>query len=215
MTDAPAPGTLRPRGRTERVRLAVVEATRTALQAEGYAGVTPERVADIAGVAKSTVYRRWRDSTGLIAEVLQEIVDERIPLSDSGAIAADLRALALGIRAVLMDPIQGSMVSGLVAAAVENPRAADVLRNFYQRRNEQAAEFVRNAVARGELPPDTDAVEVIRALGAPFYYRMLISQEPFDEADAVRAADAALAAAKAGAYRSGEGRGEDGKEAAG
>jgi hypothetical protein len=50
------------------------------------------------------------------------------------------------------------------------------------------------------LPADTDPVEVIRALGAPFYYRMLVTHEPVDENTALQAAAAAIAAAKAGTY---------------
>jgi hypothetical protein len=42
---------------------------------------------------------------------------------------------------------------------------------------------------------------VIRSLGAPFYYRMLVSHEPIDETVAEQAAAAAIAAAKAGVLR--------------
>lgn len=38
---------------------------------------------------------------------------------------------------------------------------------------------------------------------APLYYRLFISQEPVDDTIADRAADAALAAARTGAFRSG------------
>jgi hypothetical protein len=90
---------------------------------------------------------------------------------------------------------------GLIAAGVQNPRAAQVLHDFFQARNDQAAEAVRHAVERGELPADTDPVEVIRALGAPFYYRMLVTHEPVGDALVEQAATAAIAAAKAGAHR--------------
>jgi len=53
-----------------------------------------------------------------------------------------------------------------------------------------AAQPVRRAIANGELPPDTDPVEVIRAFGAPFYYRMFITHEPLDHALAERTAAA-------------------------
>lgn len=46
-------------------------------------------------------------------------------------------------------------------------------------------------VPRGELPTDTDAREVIRAVSAPLYYRMLASGDPLDETAADRAAAAA------------------------
>ncbi len=200
-SERPQAGTLRPRGRTERVRAAVLAATRAELQAHGYAELTVERVAEAAGVAKSTVYRRWQDTAGLLTELLRELVSVDVPLPDTGSIDADLRELALGISRFYADPVQRSIFLGLIAAAVHSPRTADALRDFYATRNSQAAESVRRAVARGELPADTDPVEVIRALGAPFYYRMLVTYEPVDDTIAVQAAAAALAAAKAGAHR--------------
>ncbi|NIF03811.1 TetR family transcriptional regulator, partial [Pantoea sp. Acro-805] len=53
---------------------------------------------------------------------------------------------------------------------------------------------------RGELPAGTDADEVVRAVSAPLYYRLLASGDPLDEAAADRAAGSAVLAAKAGAY---------------
>jgi hypothetical protein len=59
---------------------------------------------------------------------------------------------------------------------------------------------VTQAVERGELPEGTDPDEVIRAVSAPLYYRLLTSSDPLDQAAADRAAQAAAAAARAGAY---------------
>lgn len=199
--DRPAPGTVRPRGRTERVRAAVVAATRAELAAHGYPALTMERVAEVAGVAKSTVYRRWRDPAGLLAEVLDDMVLTEVPLYDTGSIEVDLRRLAQGIYRFYLNPVWRPMMLGLIAAGVHNPRAAEVLHNFFGARNDQAAEAVRHAIKRGELPADTDPVEVVRALGAPFYYRMLVTHEPLDETIAEQAAAAAVAAAKAGIHR--------------
>jgi hypothetical protein len=56
-----------------------------------------------------------------------------------------------------------------------------------------------NRRARGELPTDTDAAQVIKTLIAPIYLRMLVTAEPIDETGADHAALVALAAARAGA----------------
>lgn len=189
---------MRPRGRTERVRQAVLDATRNLLLTEGYGELSVERVAEVAGVAKSTVYRRWRDTAGLLLELLTDLSAVEIPLVDTGSVADDLRSLAQGIAHLYTDTNAGPMVLALIAEAVQNERVADGLREFWHHRNDRAAESVRRAIARGELPADTDPVEVIRVLGAPFYYRMLVTHEPFDDDLATRAAATALAAARAG-----------------
>ncbi|MFE2495812.1 TetR-like C-terminal domain-containing protein [Streptomyces scopuliridis] len=57
------------------------------------------------------------------------------------------------------------------------------------------------AVARGEIPAGTEATEVLRAVSAPLYYCFAISREPLTTADAQRSVAAALAGARAGAFR--------------
>jgi AcrR family transcriptional regulator len=194
----PAPGTQRPRGRTERVRQAVLAATRSELAGSGYAALTVDRVAEAAGVAKSTVYRRWRDTAGLLLELLDDLSTSEIPFADTGSVDEDARALAVGIAHLYSDHVAGTMVLALIAEAVHNATVADELRRFWAVRNDRAAEIVRAGVAAGQLPDGTDPVEVIRAIGAPIYYRLLVTREPVDRTVAERAADAALAAARAG-----------------
>jgi hypothetical protein len=135
----------------------------------------------------------------LLLELLDELVAVEIPLVDTGSVDGDLRQLALGISRFFADHTVGVMVLALIAEATHNEQAARGLHEFWTRRNEQAADAVRRAIDRGELPEATDPVEVIRALEAPLYYRLLITHEPVDDIVAERAAAAAVAAARAGA----------------
>lgn len=89
----------------------------------------------------------------------------------------------------------------MIAAAADDARTAAALRRFYETRIGEWAPCVTDAITRGELPAGTDPHEVIRAVSAPLYYRLLTTGEPPDEAAADRAAHAAIAAARAGVYR--------------
>lgn len=153
---------------------------------------------DKAGVAKSTVYRRWRDTAGLLMELLDEFSAVEIPFGDTGTVDEDLRRLAVQISRFFSDHVAGSLVLALIAESVHNASAAEGLREFWARRNTQAAEIVHRAIAREELPATIDPVEEIRMLGAPLHYRLLVTHEPIDDAVAERAAATALAAARAG-----------------
>jgi AcrR family transcriptional regulator len=189
---------VRPGGRTARVREAVLGATLSSLAGTRYRDLTVEQVAQRAGVAKTTVYRRWGSVEGLVLDLMRDLTRRRIPLPDTGNLDADMRGLARGMLGVYQDPALRAVISSVVAAAVHLPEARQTLTEFFARRNTQAAVIAERAVRSGELPPGTDAVEVIGMLGAPFYYRMFITGEPIDEAMADRAAAAAVTAARAG-----------------
>ncbi|MEV3927786.1 TetR/AcrR family transcriptional regulator [Actinomadura coerulea] len=196
---AAGPGTVRPGGRTARVRDAVREATLAVLSEHGYQGLTVEAVAARSRVHKTTVYRRWKNADGLIADALGIAAAEPWPIPDTGTLAGDLRALARLVTSGFADPVEGPVSRAFVLAAAQSGDAARSLHAFFARRHEQSAVIVRRAVERGEVPAGTDAVEVVRLAVAPLYYRLFITGEPVDEQAADRAAASAGAAARAGA----------------
>ncbi|MER6950098.1 TetR/AcrR family transcriptional regulator [Nonomuraea sp. NPDC000554] len=188
----------RPGGRSARVRDAVRQATIAELAEHGYGGLTVENVAERSGVHKTTVYRRWGSVEGLISDALELARDEPWPVPDTGTIEGDLRGVARLVRNGFDDPELGPVSSAFVAAAAQHPDAARALHDFFVARHDQAAAVVRRAITRGELPDTVDVREVIRVAVAPVYYRLFVAYEPVTERDADRAADAALAAARAG-----------------
>ncbi|MDP9865416.1 MULTISPECIES: TetR/AcrR family transcriptional regulator [Streptosporangium] len=195
------PGTVRPGGRTARVREAVLRAAGDCLAERGFAHLDLADIARRADVGKTTVYRRWGTTTGLVADLLVDMAEQSLPRTDTGSLIGDLKANARLVQRTLTDPRQGALFKAVIAAATCDERTAEALHRFYETRVEEWAVCVEQAVARGELPPGTDAQEVIRAVSAPLYYRLLASGGPLDEAFADRAAEAAAAAARAGAYR--------------
>jgi AcrR family transcriptional regulator len=180
------------------VREAVLAAVLAALADTPYRDLTVEQVAQRAGVAKTTVYRRWGSVEGLVLDLMRDQTARRVPTPDTGDLDTDMRALARGILAIYQDPAINALIASMVAAAVHLPEARQTLSEFFITRITDMGIIAERAVSRGELPADTDTVEVIRMLGAPFYYRMFITGEPVDQALADRAAAAAVAAARAG-----------------
>ncbi|NUT32028.1 MAG: TetR/AcrR family transcriptional regulator [Hamadaea sp.] len=188
----------RPGGRSARVRAAVLAAARDLLS-EGYANLSVERIAQAAGVNKTTVYRRWTDLEGVLGDLLSESAAQVVPIPDTGDLGADLAALAQLVRRGMTGD-NGGLVKALATAAPRNPRAAQVVRDFFAERFGLAQAVIDNAVARGDVPPDTDARAAIEFVGAPFFLRLLVVDAPIDEEFARRAALAATAAVRAGAF---------------
>jgi AcrR family transcriptional regulator len=194
------PGSARPGGRTARVRTAVLDAAADALAAHGFAALDLADVARRADVGKTTVYRRWGTVPGLVADLLVDMADQSVSRADTGTLLGDLTANAHLVQRTLTDPRQGPLFKAIIAAATSDPRTAEALRLFYETRINEWAPCVALAIDRGEVPADTDPHEVIRAVSAPLYYRLLVTGEPVDAAAADRAAHAAATAAHAGAY---------------
>lgn len=195
-------GMVRPGGRTARVRAAVLEATQDELVEHGFHGLTMDQVAARAGVGKTTVYRRWGSTAGLVTDLMNDLADQSAAHADTGSIEDDLRANAVNVLGAITDLRLGATLQAIIAAATCDQQAADALNAFYLRRITEWARVVDLAVERGELPAGTDGPEVIRAVSAPLYYRLVVTREPVNETLAVQAADRVLAAARAGAFRS-------------
>jgi AcrR family transcriptional regulator len=188
-------------GRGPKVRAAVLAATLAELAEGGYAALTVEAVARRAGVHKTTVYRRWKDREALVVDALTAHAAVEVPIPDTHAVETDLRAHARALVRWLTSPTGRGVLAAVLSDAARVPEIADVKRRFFEDRFRRAEPVVALAVARGELPPGTDPAELVKALVAPLYLRLLVTAESIDEATADDAARAALAAARAGALR--------------
>ncbi|WP_185035530.1 TetR/AcrR family transcriptional regulator [Streptomyces candidus] len=192
------PGTVRPGGRTARVRETVLRAAEDVLSAHGFAALDLAEISRLAGVGKTTVYRRWGTPGALAADLLDDMAEQSLPRARTGSAATDLQENARLVVQTLTDPRQGRLFKALIAASLCNDQAAEALHRFYAVRIDEWAGCVTDAVERGELPAGTDPHRVVAAVSAPLYYAFLNTGETLDEAAADRAAAAALAGARAG-----------------
>ncbi|KUL52342.1 TetR family transcriptional regulator [Streptomyces sp. NRRL F-4489] len=203
----PSPGSRRPGGRTARTRAAVRDAVLTGLTELGYPGLTVEYVAEHSGVHKTTLYRRWGGVEGLLADALDLAGEDTWLPPDTGSLEGDLRALAHEVVDSFTDPATASAGSALIAAGFQSERAATALRAYYTERFARCEAIVERAAHRGELPAPggtVDAGALVRSVAAPLFLRLFVTREPVSAALADQAADAAVAAARAGAFTTNE-----------
>lgn len=194
-----AVGTIRPGGRTARTRSAVLQSARRELLHHGYADLCIERIAERAGVHKTTIYRRWQDRTGLVSDLLQTLATPVVVVSDSGHLARDL-ATFTGSLVPILSGESGRTVRAILAAAAQNASLGDQVREFYAARYAAVEPLVAGAVVRGDLPEGTEPAEVILAAAAPLYYRLTVQGQAPTREDAERAARSAWVAARAGCF---------------
>lgn len=198
--DDAGPGSVRPGGRTARVRAAVLEAAGDLLAEHGFARLDLAEVAARAEVGKTTVYRRWRTPAGLTADLLVDMAEQSLPRADTGSLRGDLEANARLVAKTLTDPRQSRLFRAVIAAASFDDAAAVALRRFYDARLTEWSPCVAEAIDRGEAPPGTDPRAVLTAVSGPLYYRLLASGDQIDDQAVRVAAEAAVNAAAAGVF---------------
>ena len=175
------------RPRSAAADTAILAATRAALVELGWSKLTLGDVATRAGVAKTTLYRRWAGKNELVVDAVAELFDE-LELPDSGTLAADIEGVVLQFAAILERP---EAKNGLMAVVAESTRD-DALRgrireSIVERQKRLVLEGRCRAQSRGELPAETDPLESARTVDLIFdivagsvVHRCLVSSQPAD-----------------------------------
>ncbi|MEW2491745.1 TetR/AcrR family transcriptional regulator [Streptomyces sp. NPDC048411] len=168
----------------------------------GYAGFVVDKVAEQAGVAKTTLYRRWPTKDHLAVAVIARMQDD-VAVPDTGNVRADLidyvQQIALGLNRMRRagrqheaDDLSAGVVAELVAAAARHPDTGVLVHAVFARRNELVLRLIDRARQRGALHPATDPGLLFDQLAGALYYRLLITGQPIDRSYAERLVNAAL-----------------------
>ena len=163
---APPPAASRTgRPRSAAADAAILAATRDALVELGWSRLTLGDVATRAGVAKTTLYRRWAGKNELVVDAVAALFDE-LELPDRGSLAADIEGVVLAVRGDPGAPGDeerpdggGRRVHARRRAAGAHPR-----RRSWTGRNAWSWRAAHRAQQRGELPPEQDPEDTARTV---------------------------------------------------
>ncbi|WP_433243385.1 TetR/AcrR family transcriptional regulator [Streptosporangium sp. CA-135522] len=196
----------RGRPRDTEVDERVLRAATDMLLERGYGGLSTEEVAERAGVAKTTLYRRWPTKDHLAIAVIARLQSDDA-ITDTGDIRRDLTDYMEKIADALNrmrsagrppghdDPSAG-VVAELVAAAARHDDIGQMGRLLFTRRNALALDLIERARRRGALRPELDPGVLLDQLAGALYYRVLITGSPVNRAYAETLVAAALAGAE-------------------
>jgi AcrR family transcriptional regulator len=191
-TDVRTGPTARPRGtgrpRSPEADRAILEATRAALVDLGWSKLTMGDVAARAGVAKTTVYRRWASRSELVVDAVAVLFDE-LELPDLGSLSADVQGVVLQFAALLERPETKTALMAVIAESTRDEALRERIRaTIVDRQKRLVREGRERAQARGELPPEDDPVTGARdtdlifdVVAGAVVHRTLVSAEPVDE----------------------------------
>jgi AcrR family transcriptional regulator len=164
-------------------------------------------VAARSGVAKTTIYRRWRDKDELaLAAVWDELTSGLQAPRDVGDTRDELRQFVAPVIAVLQSTLMSSVIRGLTSEIAENPDLSRVYREqILPPRLAQLSQVISRGVQRGDLRPNIDVRLAHELLVGPIFYRLLYSGPPLDDGLSACIAEAVLRAFAAERPRSARG----------
>ncbi|MFI6247889.1 TetR/AcrR family transcriptional regulator C-terminal ligand-binding domain-containing protein [Streptomyces sp. NPDC051016] len=185
------PGTPVRRGRGRRpadeVRADILTAAGALLLREGMAAFTIERVAQEAGVSKTTIHKWWPSRGTLALDGYFHAVESTLAFPDTGDIAADLTAQVRAFVRLLTGTPAGPVIGGLIGRAQTDPDLlAALLERYSGPRRELAVAAMRRAQDRGQLRADADPEILVDQLWGACYHRLLLPDQPLTDAFAGR-----------------------------
>lgn len=177
------------------ITAAITDAVLAELVERGYARLSMEGVAKRAGAGKSALYRRWPTKQEMVLAVLAEISVPMADVPDTGTLRGDLRAMAAAVTAWLTEPPFSRIIPDLVAEATRTPELANAIATTIgEPRRALTRPKLERAMARGELPADTDLEMAQDLMAALIYWRMVVRQAPTEPDYLERVTDTTLRA---------------------
>jgi len=159
---------------------------------QGYARMSMDQVAAMAGVTKPTIYRRYPGKIQLaMAAIVAYCAD--IPIVKTGETRTDLIAQLDQLRHALDRPNGMGMIGTVLSEEHETP---ELLANFREHlvapRRQAVREILELAAKRDELQPGADlAIACTLLIGA--YYAHYLGGTPFPDGWTERVVDVVLA----------------------
>ncbi|AJT62553.1 hypothetical protein T261_0864 [Streptomyces lydicus] len=166
----------RPGGRSARVGAEVHRAVTELINERGYGNFTVGEVAARAGVADSSIYRRWGSLETLLTDVALTRLNAQSPMPDTGSLAGDLRTYAANVAREITGPDGLLLVRLAVALSNTGQQGLQARDDLRDERTRQLQSMLDRAHERGEHAPD--AFGVLDHILAPMYIRVLFGMGP-------------------------------------
>jgi AcrR family transcriptional regulator len=152
----------------------ILETAHRLLRERGYDRLTIDAVAREAGVARTTVYRRYRDKADLVSAAIQTL---RVPArrSATGDARRDLIAHLDGVRRNYGVSLAGT----LLMEEPYNPRLLELFRERMVRpQREIVADTLKEGIERGEIRADVDVERVLDLVLGAFFAAVFAEGRP-------------------------------------
>jgi AcrR family transcriptional regulator len=159
------------RPRDERIDEVITTAALDLLSTEGFDRFSVEAVAALAGVAKTTVYRRFPTRNDLIVGALLRLDDDLPRPPAAGPVRERLIGLLKGIRRRTTESMRGRILLQVVSEGLRDPGLAGLVHErVLAPRRQVLRDVIADGIASGELRADVDVDAVVPVLVGPMLY---------------------------------------------
>lgn len=189
------PDVVRRSGRPRAADARIMHAAVGELADAGYGALTFSAVAERAGVARSTLYRRWSTKAELARDVATLIVNQEV-VSDLDGGRIDLARTLDDIVEPAEEGTRSRCIAALAAASMHNAELAQCWTGRLDdgRRRKMRA-VLQRGIEQGDIRPDLDVEVTADLLISAMPYHMLFSGGSFPSGYGRRVVSAVLAGA--------------------
>jgi AcrR family transcriptional regulator len=168
--------------RVVRTRQAVRAAARQVLRSEGVEAVTHQRVSQVAGVGRASVYRHWPDRTQLVIDALTGAARDLEAWRSSGDLATDLSAELGRLQAILNDSPYVADIVALIGRAEWDAALRELKARLLAQGTGGVRRALEAAAARGDLAAGTGLDDAVATLAGPLFYQRVLADRPITDA---------------------------------
>jgi AcrR family transcriptional regulator len=174
MPTAPLCQTTPPQLRGEAFTSTVLDAALTQLAELGFERLSIPKVAEIAGVNKTSIYRRWPSKTDLVRDALSIAMGHTNDAPNTGALRTDLIALASTVAAFTQSR-EGTALIRIMLAEGSNPEVRAIVDAAYREAGKHGPWIViQRAVERGELSSHLDPSLMLFTIAGAIMHRVFV-----------------------------------------
>jgi AcrR family transcriptional regulator len=159
----------------------VLEVTLEQLAMVGFERLSVPKVATLAGVNKTSVYRRWPTKSELVRAALTLSMEHTLVAPETGDIRSELIGLARLAGDFIESP-SGMGVLRMLFAESANPGVRELAASmFHQKEIEIPLKVINRSISRGELPKDINAELIMFTVAGALMHRVFVEQSSISD----------------------------------
>ena len=167
--------------RTTRVRQIVIDTAAGLLIREGAGAVTAVRIAEDTGVARTTIYRHWPDTTALLLDAIDQIVRPHVPTTISDDLGADLLVALTNLQMRMRKRPFRFVFTALLDHANRDQKLVAAQRRFVSGVLQPVRDIIAAALQRGDLPSTVHVETASAQLAGPLFLQHVMLRSTISE----------------------------------